>query len=216
MSGDWLDIAERPPVVLPIPVELPSDPKARLALAEQCWMSLSDKQRTSLTIFRDSRLSARRAEASGGANRLTHRNWVRNDMNYSTLVRLWTGVAGSEALDKDRLLARQDDIVETLMTPKPLLHQGIMIPDTRIGARPGAILEEIEAGAASRANEVLMKAAGLLKERELDINIGVVVGPPTLNIQVMPSPPSKVVALESVVIDAKFTEVPEDTGWFDA
>lgn len=216
MSADWLDIAERPPVVLPIPVELPAEPAARLALAEQCWASLSDKQRTSLTIFRDSRLSARRAEAQGGVNRRTHREWFRNDMNYATLVRLWTGVAGSEALDKDRLLARQDDIVETLLTPKPILHQGIMVPDTRPGAWPGAILEEVEAGAASRANETLMKAAGLLKDKELDINIGIQVGPPTLNIAVMPLPPSQVAKRENVVIDAKFTEVPsEDESWLE-
>lgn len=138
--------------------------------------------------------------------------WMQ-EADYSLVARVWRANAAASALDKDRLLARQDDIVETLLTPKPLLHQGIMVLDTRIGARPGAVLEEIEAGAAGKANEVLMKAAGLLKDKELDINIGIQIGPPTLNIQVMALPPSKTAALESVAIDAKFTEVPDDDEW---
>jgi hypothetical protein len=209
VSGDWLDTDQRVPA-LPIPVELPADPAARVALAEQCWAALTDKQRTALTIFRNSRLSARRAEAEGGVNRRTHREWRDANVNYATIVRLWLGVAGSEALDKDRLLARQDDIVETLLTPKPIFHQGLPI----LGA-DGKPYEEVEAGGAARANETLMKAAGLLKDRELEVNVGIVVGPPTLNIQVMPTPPSKVKQSEGVVIDAKFTEVPGDE-WLGA
>lgn len=114
--------------------------------------------------------------------RTSHINWM-HEPAYRTIVRLWQGVAGSEALDKDRLLARQDDIVETLLTPKPVLHQGIMVRDTRPGAPVDAVLEEVEAGAASRANEVLMKAAGLLKDKELEVNVGIV--GPGLSIQVM-------------------------------
>lgn len=148
-------------------------------------------------------------EAASGIDRRSHANWVRSNPNYATLVRLWLGVAGSEALDKDRLLARQDDIVETLLTPKPVFHQGLPILNEH-----GKPYEEIEAGAASKANETLMRAAGLLKDREIDINVGIVVGPPTLNIQVMPTPPSKVALAQSVVIDAKFTEVPQaDDEW---
>lgn len=208
MTEDWLSTDERFSA-LPIPVELPADPGARVALAEQCWAALSDKQRVALTAFRDNRLSARKMEAATGIGRRTHRGWVQGNIHYATLVRLWMGVAGSEALDKDRLLARQDDIVETLLEPKPKFHQGIAMigPD-------GKPYEEIEAGAASKANETLMRAAGLLKDREIDINVGIVVGPPTLNIQVMPTAPSKVALAQSVAIDAKFTEVPsEDDEW---
>lgn len=207
MSGDWLDTNERIPA-LPIPVELPAEPGARVALAEQCWASLSDKQRVALTIFRESRLSARRAEAKGGVNRRTHREWTYGNLHYATIVRLWQGVAGSEALDKDRLLARQDDIVETLLTPKPRFHQGIAMIDAQ-----GKPYEEVEAGAASRANETLMKAAGLLKDKEVEINVGISIGPPTLNIQVMQLPPSQATVLQSVAIDAKFTDVPSDDEW---
>lgn len=215
MSTDWLETDaqsdERVPA-LPIPVELPADPSARVALAEQCWAALTDKQRVALTAFRDNRLSARKMEDATGIGRRTHRGWVQSNKNYATIVRLWLGVAGSEALDKDRLLARQDDIVETLLTPKPIFHQGIAMIDEN-----GKPYREIEAAAAGRANETLMKAAGLLKDKEIDINVGIIVGPPTLNIAVMPLPPSQAKRAESVAIDAKFTEVPsEDEEWLEA
>lgn len=171
--------------LLPIPAELPAEPAARLALAQECWARLSDKQRHWLTAFRENRLNARRTSRAlynHDDRRTSHINWM-HEPAYRTIVRLWQGAAGSEALDKDRLLARQDDIVETLLTPKPVLHQGIMVRDTRPGAPADAVLEEVEAGAASRANEVLMKAAGLLKDKELEVNVGIV--GPGLSIQVM-------------------------------
>lgn len=130
--------------------------------------------------------------------------------DYAMVVKVWRANAASNALDRDRLLARQDDIVETLLTPKPILHQGIAVWDPR---RPGEILEEVEAAAAGKANETLMKAAGMLKDKEIEINVGIAVGPPTLNIQVLPAPPSKVVQVENVAIDAQYTEVPSDDGW---
>lgn len=148
-------------------------------------------------------------EKATGIGRRTHRGWVESNVNYATLVRLWMGVAGSEALDKDRLLARQDDIVETLLEPRPMVHQGIAVigPD-------GPMFNPGDLTGAARANETLMKAAGLLKDKEIEINVGIAIGPPTLNIQVMPAPPSAIVRSESVAIDAKFTEVPAE-GWLD-
>src|SRR2546423_360530 len=101
------------------------------------------------------------------------------ESNYATVVRVWHANAGASALDRDRLLARQDDIVETLLTPKPILHQG---------APTG--FEEVEAGAAARANETLMQAAGLLKSKD-DVNVNIGIVGPALNITVMPLPPSK-------------------------
>ena len=78
----------------------------------------------------------------------------------------------------------------------------------------GKILEEVDVGAARSANADLMQAAGILKSgKDVEVNVGISVGPPTLNIQVMPAPPSKVVARESVVIDAQFTQVPDDESW---
>lgn len=208
MSDDWLSTSERFSA-LPIPVELPADPRARVALAEQCWAMLSDKQRVALTAFRENRLSARKMEKATGIGRRTHREWVYGNINYATIVRLWMGVAGSEALDKDRLLARQDGIVEELLEPRPMIHQGIAV----IGPEGTALFSPGDLTGAARANETLMKAAGLLKDKEIEINVGIAVGPPTLNIQVMPTPPSAVVRRENVAIDASYTEVPTDDEW---
>lgn len=213
MSEDWLDTEEKSG--LPAVVDLPADFASRAAIAEECWSRLTLKQKTFLQAWRECRYNARaacrqlelsektRPMASGLSN-----------PDFAMVVRVWRANAAVNALDRDRLLARQDDIVETLLTPKPILHQGIMVLDTRPGARAGAVLEEVEAGAASRANETLMKAAGMLKDKDVEINVGIVVGPPTLNIQVMPLPPSQSVRDQSVVIDGKFTELPSED-WLD-
>ena len=205
--SDWLDIAD----ALPIPTELPVEPAARVALAEQCWAALTDKQRVWLTAFRANGLNARktsRALYDHDDRRTSHIHWM-HERAYGTLVRLWRGVAGSEALDRDRLLARQDDIVETLLTPKPVLHQGIPVFDPK---RPGQFLEEVEAGGASRANEVLMKAAGLLKDKELEVNIGLI--GPSLSIQVVqPNGEVRDVTPRGVTVDLPAPALsPDDVG----
>lgn len=210
MSEDWLD-------TLPVPVipeTLPVEPAARLQLVEELWTRLTESQKKFLTAYRQCGLNGRAAnrQLTGSTNTYApHTQWMYQPA-YRTIVRIWRGEAGDEALNRDRLLARQDRIVETAMTPKPVLHEGIMVLDTRPGARPGSVLEEVEVSAASRANEVLMKAAGLLKDKEVEVNVGVAIdgGPPRLDIQVMPRPPGQTAERPSVPIDAKFTEIPEE------
>lgn len=212
MSEDWLDTGES--IGLPAPVELPADYSARAQLAETAWGKLSTRQKTFLSAYRDCRFNERAACRQIGLSENTKPNtgWMQQP-EYALVVRVWRANAAAGAQDRDRLLARHDDIVESALTPKPILHQGIMVLDTRPGARPGAVLEELDVGAARAANADLMKAAGMLKDKELEINVGVVIGPPTLNIQVMPSAPSKAASIETVAIDAKFTEVPSDDDW---
>lgn len=210
--SDWLDTEapQQQKAGLPALITLPDDYTARLALVESCWKQLTDRQKTFLQALRDCRFNARAAARQLQISRSSHVEWMHLE-TYATVVRIWRANAAVNALDKDRLLARQDDIVETLLTPKPVLHQGIPV------MRDGVILEEVEAGAAARANETLLKAAGVLKDKDVEVNVGVAVqiGPPTLNIQVMPLPPAKKVS-EGVVVDAKFTELPKDDGWLDA
>lgn len=217
---DWLDTGEgrKTDVVslaqLPVAVELPVDPRARLALVEDCWRQLSDLQRLFLTAWRDNRYNATRAseQMGGKPHRKTHERWL-TQVAYGTIVKAWLGVASDRALDKDRLIARQDDIVETLLTPKPVLHQGVPV------MIEGKVLHEVEAGAASRANEVLLDRVmpKPSDKNNVEVNVGVAVhnGPPTLNIQVLPRPEKKQ-AEQGVAIDAKFTEVPSDDEWLDA
>ena len=208
MSTDWLDTDERVPA-LPIPVELPAGYAERAALAEASWGRLSPKQKTFLSAYRDCRFNERAAcrQLGFSVNTKPNTGWMQ-EADYALVVRVWRANAAVSALDKDRLLARHDDIAETALTPKPVLHQGIPV------LVDGKILEEVDVGAARSANADLMQAAGILKSgKDVEVNVGISVGPPTLNIQVMPAPPSKVVARESVVIDAQFTQVPDDESW---
>jgi hypothetical protein len=201
-DGDWLDISDNKQVaVLPAEVVVPPTFAERVALVESCWARLSINQRTFLTAWRERRYNASAACRAIGLSDSTKpmTKWMDNS-DFATVVRIWRQHAAGEALDKDRLLARQDDIVETLMTPKPILHQG---------APTG--FEEVEAGAASRANETLMKAAGLLKDKDVDtgVNIG-----PTLIVQIVQKDGTVIDATPHTVnaelpepVDAEFEEV---------
>ena len=172
--SDWLDIEDPPEKAgLPALVQIPLDFVERTALVQSCWSKLTDKQRLFLTAWRENRYNASAASRAldGHPNRRMHDRWLANP-DYATVVRVWRGIAADAAVDRDRLLARQDDIVETLLTPKPILHQG---------APTG--FEEVNGSAAARANETLMKAAGLLKDKEVDVNVGIV--GPAFTIQVV-------------------------------
>lgn len=204
MSEDWLDIGEREGEGghLPAVIALPDDYKQRLALVETCWARLTPKQKTFLAAWRDCRYNERAAMRQLGLSENTKpMKAVATSPDFATVVRIWRANAAADALDRDRLLARQDDIVETLLTPKPILHQG---------APTG--FEEVEAGAAARANETLLQAAGVLKSKdEVNVNVGIV--GPALNIQVMPLPPSQSAEQQGVEvdlppIDAEFEEWP--------
>lgn len=219
MSEDWLDIEEKPTAGLPAVVAVPDDFAARVALVEASWARLTLKQKTFLQAWRECRYNASAAARTLGLSSKTKpmTEWM-TEQDFATVVRVWRANAAANALDRDRLLARQDDIVETLLTPKPILHQGVPVADTRLGAKPGAVLEEVEAGAAARANETLMQAAGILKSgKDTEVNVSVGIVGPALHISVMPLPPSKAAAEQGVPvelppIDAEFAEVmPSDT-----
>ena len=206
-DADWLDIDPPAPLLpapsLPAVISIPSTFAERVALVEECWSRLTLAQRQFLTMARECRFNQRRAlrelgDAAPAKNTVSR--WMHNT-DYLTVFRLWQAIAGEGALDKDRLLLRQDDIVETLLTPKPILYQG---------APTG--FEEVDGSAAARANETLMKAAGMLKDKDVEINVGII--GPSLNIQVvMPSGDVRDVTGSGVPValpkpvDAEWTEI---------
>lgn len=214
MSGSdaWLDLdsnGNAPTPGLPATIALPTTIQERVALLEGCWAKLTLHQKTFLTAFRENGFNARKAARALGSEEKhrSHHNWKAASAEYNAIVQVWRAQAANDALDRDRLLARQDDIVQQLLIPKPILHQGVPTG-----------FEEVEAAAAGRANEVLLQAAGVIKSgKDAEINVGVVInnGPPTLNIQVMPAPVEKKTEDQRVVIDAQFTEVPDES-WLDA
>lgn len=191
MSEDWLDTA--PEGTLPAVVELPVSYGDRITLAASCWERLTLGQRTYLTALRGNKFRVRRTNEQLSLHECDsrHARW-KAQPDYGTVFRIWLAIEADGALDKDALLVRQDAIVEQLMEPKPILYQG----------SPTGY-EENQAPAAARANETLMKAAGLLKDKEVEVNVGVAInnGPPTLEINVMPMPPGKNVGPKGVVVD---------------
>jgi hypothetical protein len=212
--SDWLgetDERQDGALIPAEPAPLPATYVERVALIEACWQRLSVKQRAFLTAWRDCRFNATRAAKQLGLSGTTKpmTAWMR-EPDFATVVRAWRANAGVDALDKDRLLARQDDIVETLLTPKPVLHQGFPVRDPRdpLGA---AILEEVEAGAAAKANETLMKAAGLLKDKELEVNIGMA-GGPAMIVQVV-RPDGEVIDASPVGVQVQLPEPESDESW---
>lgn len=168
---------------------IPPDFPARIAMVEKAWAKLSIEQRTFLAAFRECRYNARETARKLGSEskRISHRGWM-HQKDYATVVQIWRGEAAADALDRDRLLARQDDIVETLLTPKPILHQGVATGHY-----------EIEAGAASRANEVLLDRVMPKPRADVEVNVGVVFTPPS--VEVINS------AGNADSVDAEFVEV---------
>jgi hypothetical protein len=204
VSEDWLETSESA-AALPASVELPADYMSRAALMTAAWERLSTNQKTFLAAYRENRFNERATCRSLGLSDTTKPNtgWMRNP-DYALVVRVWRANVAAEAQDRDRLLARHDGIVEELLTPVQQI------------SRDGLVLgEKADLNGAARANETLMKAAGLLKDKEVEINVGISVGPPTLNIQVMPAPPSKAIVAQTVAIDAQYTEVPSDDSWIE-
>lgn len=106
-----------------------------------------------------------------------------------------------EILHHDYLVARQEDIVETLLTPQPILHQGFATGHF-----------EVQAAAAGKANETLLKLGGHLKEDKQDINVGIV--GPSFTIQVMQNDGSvKDVTPRGVTV--QLPEPAEDSSWLE-
>ena len=199
---DWLEEEgklEQLPAVVTVPVDFAS----RVAMVEDCWSRLPLNRRTFLTAMRQNRFNINKSSRKLGISKANHQKW-KEDPDYATVLQIWRGTAASEALDRDRLLVRQDDIVETLLTPKPVLYQG---SDTGF--------KEVDGSAAARANETLMKAAGLLKDKEVEINVGLV--GPSLNIQVVQADNSvREISNDGVAVqlaeplEADWMEIPAD------
>ena len=179
MNEDWLDTGEVVATAgLPVVVAVPTDIVERVRIVEDCWSRLTIGQKTFLTAWRENRFNARAAARAIGLSTNTYPMvpGMRNP-DFATVVQIWRATAASEALDRDRLLVRQEDIIETLLTPKPVLHQGIpVIVD-------GVVLYEVEAGAAGKANEALLDRVMPKPHADVEVNVGVAFTPPSVEVQ---------------------------------
>jgi hypothetical protein len=161
--SDWLEPEPEQTAGLPAVVALPDDYKTRLAILESCWQRLTPRQKAFLNAWRDCEFNERAAcqELGLSPNTKPNSRWMEQP-DYATVVRIWRANAAANALDRDRVVVRQEQIIEKALTPKPILYQG---------APTG--FEEIELGVAARANEVLLDRV-LPKPREgIEVNVGV-------------------------------------------
>lgn len=182
-NGDWLDAPPAPPVEVPPDREKPADgglPGLSTSAVELstaatearakfmlCWQGLTDSQRVFLNTWRECRFNTNRtlrvlAGTIHGYSKTSVQRWV-DDPSYAYVRELLRSASVQEILSREYLAVRQEDIVETLLTPKPILHQG---------SATGHY--EVEAGAASKANEVLLRLGGHLKDKDLEVNVGIV------------------------------------------
>lgn len=181
MNDDWLDAPAPQPIV---PFEgTPADggqPGISLKAMEAgaaaietrakfvvCWESLSDDQRVFLNTWRECRFNLARtirvlSNTKHPASKTTLHRW-RSGMAFEFVENLMRSSSVQEILNKDYLTVRQEDIVETALTPAPILHQGFATGHF-----------EVELGVASKANETLLKLGGHLKDKDIDVNVGIV------------------------------------------
>lgn len=218
-AEDWLETDARPTQLIdtekPADSGLPGVPmlesaaKANEQRAEfmVAWASLTEAQRVFLNTWRECRFNTNRtlrvlAGTVHGFSKTTVHRW--GELPQYVIVRdLLRTVSIQEILNRDNLVARQDDIVETLLTPKPILHQGFHTG-----------FYEVEAGAASKANEVLLRVGGHMKDKELEVNVGIV-GPQFVIQVVQPNGVVKDITPQGVTIDLPALPDTEDDGWLD-
>lgn len=221
-SDDWLDTptpvatafppdSEKPAdaalPALPIGSQalvLAADAAERRAQFVLAWESLTDKQRVFLNTWRECRFNASRAirvlaNTAHHTSQSTIENWCANPAfdNIRTMLR---AASVEEILSRDTLAARHNDIVETALTPTAVLHQGFATGHY-----------EVELGVAAKANETLLRLGGHLKDKDLEVNVGIA-GPSFVIQVVQPGGDVIDVTPQHVPVELPEPEV-EDTEW---
>lgn len=181
-----------------------AESKVRRAQFVLAWDSLSDSQRVFLNTWRECRFNTNRtlrvlAGTQHGYSKTSVQRWV-DSPQYALCKETLRGASISEILSRDYLAARHEDIAETALTPTPILHQGVATGHF-----------EADLGVAAKANETLMKLGGHLKDREVDLNIGII--GPSLVIQVV----QKDGGVKDITPRGVMVELPEPAeDWLDS
>jgi hypothetical protein len=179
--------------------------KERKAQFIVAWDSLSDSQRVFLNTWRECRFNTNRtlrvlAGTQHGYSKTSVQRWVESP-GYALCRETLRGASISEILSRDYLAARHEDIVETAMTPTPILHQGVATGHF-----------EVELGVAQKANETLLKLGGHLKEEKQDLNVGIV--GPNFTIQVV-QPDNTLKTIQAAGVPIELPKPAEDDNWLD-
>jgi hypothetical protein len=130
------------------------------------WGELSDDQRIWLNTWRESRFNADRARRilAGTAvptSKTTLSRW-RELIGFELVENMLRSASTEEILSRDAVANRFEDIAVTALTPTAVLHQGVATGHF-----------EVELGAANKANEMLAKLGGHLKDDSTNVSVAV-------------------------------------------
>lgn len=153
------EVKENLPVVA-IPKEVaepPVDAGKRAALLDKAWKRLDKRQKIFLTLLRENKFNERATcrlleLTPDRVPRSTVRLWHNEDEDFAFCLKVMKTVAAGASIDRERLLLRAEEIADEALEPTPILYQGA----------PTGFYENHK-DTALRANEQLMKAAGMLK-----------------------------------------------------
>ena len=152
----FLDIDDEETPALPVVArDQPSDPLERLRAFESAWAEISPVQKQYLGALKDCNFRQGKALDAIGRPKTyasTVYRWRTNE-HYAFLEKAMKADLVKDILEREKLIIRQDNIVEDLLEAKPILYMG----------GPTGFIEN-QAGQAAKVNETLLRVGGHLKE----------------------------------------------------
>jgi hypothetical protein len=160
----FLDIDDEAPA-LPAVVQEIADLASQAKSFKKSWAALSVRQQKFLQTMEDNHFNERRSAKVLSDTTQSYRRWHTNE-DYALCLDILRRCASGQILKKEPLILRHNELVESLMTPKPVLHQGIPV------LHDGEILMEIQAGAAAKVNMDLLELGGHKPKEEQKLSFG--------------------------------------------
>ena len=154
----WDDIDDDVPA-LPVAVSEIVDLGERIKTFEAAWKKLSPRQQKFLETWQLCNFNARKTARALGDQTQAHARWVKGP-DFALCMDVMRRVEATQILNREKLIIRHDELVESLMTEKPVLHQGLPV------YMDGKPLMEIEAAAAAKVNKDLLEIGGHAKPEQ--------------------------------------------------
>ena len=197
----WDDIDDDVPA-LPVVVQEIVDLKERVVSFEAAWKTLTTRQQKFLETWRDCNYNLRKTARALGDQTQAHARWVKGP-DFALCMDVMRRVEATQILNREKLIIRHDELVESLMTEKPVLHQGIPV------YMDGKPLMQIEASAAAKVNKDLLEIGGHAKpEQQASFGAG-----PALIVQVTNKIGGEVISTVNVGVVPNLPGPAED--WVD-